>query len=305
VPDAWAAFLAQCQSTAAARPDPADAIMLYQMIVGAWPPDLDQEDEAGRAAFAERLAGWQQKALREAKLRTDWTAPNASYETTARNFLFRLFARDSAFLPIAHSFIDLIAPAGAVNGLAQTVLKMTVPGMPDFFQGTEFWDFSLVDPDNRRPVDYASRLDALAAAAPPVEYGKTWRSGRVKQAVIHRVLGFRQRSPALFAQGDYSPLPVKGKLEGLIVAFTRSLAGSIMIVVVPRLAHQLLAADGGIMLDKQHLRGSALALPEQLHGRRFRSVLSDADPTPAGPELPLQSLLGDFPVAVYHAVDSA
>jgi (1->4)-alpha-D-glucan 1-alpha-D-glucosylmutase len=305
VPDAWAALLAQCQAMAATQLDPADAIMLYQMIVGAWPPDLDRADGTGCRAFAERLAEWQQKALREAKLRTDWTAPNVSYETTARDFLFSLFAPDGAFPPIAHSFIDLIAPAGAVNGLAQTVLKMTVPGLPDFFQGTEFWDFSLVDPDNRRPVDYAARLEALAAGAAPVAHRKTWRDGRVKQAVIHRVLAFRRQHPALFAHGDYSPLPVKGPIAERIVAFTRSLAGSVLIVAVPRLAHRLLAADGSIMLDPQHLRGSALALPEQLHGRQFRSLLSDAGAMAARPELPLESLLGDFPVAVYQAVDSA
>ena len=151
------------------RPDPADRIMLYQMIVGAWPPHLDPSDEAGCRAFAERLAVWQQKALREAKLRTDWTSPNETYETTAANFLFDLFAPNGGFLPVAQSFIDTIAPAGAVNGLAQAMLKMTVPGMPDFFQGTEFWDFSLVDPDNRRPVDYAARRGRPAANA-------TWRN---------------------------------------------------------------------------------------------------------------------------------
>ena len=133
--------------------------MLYQMIVGAWPPELDASDEAGCHAFAERLAGWQQKALREAKLRTNWTAPNEEYEAIARNFLFNVFSRQGAFLSLAQSFTDMIAPTGAVNGLAQVVLKMTVPGMPDFFQGTDFWDFSLVDPDNRRPVDYDSRRE--------------------------------------------------------------------------------------------------------------------------------------------------
>jgi len=310
VPDAWAALLTQCQAltaqaAAATRPDPADEIMLYQMIVGAWPPALNPSDEAGCKAFAERLAGWQQKALREAKLRTDWTAPNEQYETTARDFLFSLVARGSRFLPIAHSFIDLISPAGAVNGLVQTVLKMTVPGMPDFFQGTEFWDFSLVDPDNRRPVDYRARLDALAAGAAPVECLGCWRDGRVKQAIIHRVLGLRRRVPDLFAQGDYSPLPVKGPLEGHVVAFTRSLGRSVIIVVVPRLAHRLLPGDGGIMLDPHRLRGSALSLPEQLHGLQFRSLLANGSAAAAPPELALESLLGDFPMAVYHAVDSA
>ena len=110
---------------------------------------------------SQKTVGWQQKALREAKLRTNWTSPDEEYEAVARNFLFGLISRQGAFLRLARSFIDMIASAGAVNGLAQTVLKMTVPGMPDFFQGTEFWDFSLVDPDNRRPVDYGARREAF------------------------------------------------------------------------------------------------------------------------------------------------
>src|SRR6202042_1326156 len=115
-------------------------------------------------------------------LHTDWTTPNENYETTARNFLFSLLSPKGGFLPIAQAFIDLIAPAGALNGLAQTVLKMTVPGMPDFFQGTEFWDFSLVDPDNRRPVDYAARREALAMGAEPADCLTSWRDGRIKQS---------------------------------------------------------------------------------------------------------------------------
>ncbi len=231
--------------------------------------------------------------MREAKLRTDWTAPNEKYETTARKFLDSLFAPDGLFLPIARTFIDLIAPAGAVNGLAQAVLKMTVPGVPDFFQGTEFWDFSLVDPDNRRPVDYAARQASLAAGLEPAQCLPAWRDGRIKQAVIHRILDFRRRQPDLFARGDYCPLPLKGALEQHIVAFARSLGRSVVIVVVPRLPHRLLSAGNAISFDPGNLRGSTLLLPEQLRGLQLRSLLSngarrvehpasDNSPGPAG-----------------------
>jgi len=300
VPDEWAAFLAQCRALEAKRPDPADEIMLYQMIIGAWPLELDFSDDAGCNALAERLAAWQQKALREAKLRTDWTTPNETYEATARNFLFGLLSSDGDFLPVVRSFIDLIAPAGALNGLAQLLLKMTAPGMPDFFQGTEFWDFSLVDPDNRRPVDYGSRQAALAGEAGTVKCLTSWRDGRIKQAVIHQVLGLRLQTPDLFARGDYSPLPVKGALEEHIVAFSRSLGNSVMIVVVPRLTHRLLPADGRLLLEPHHLRGSTLSLPEQLHGIQLRSLL-DGDSVTGQPELPLQAMLTDFPMAVLYA----
>jgi (1->4)-alpha-D-glucan 1-alpha-D-glucosylmutase len=287
------------------RPDPADEIMLYQMIVGAWPTKLDPSDADGCQAYADRLAGWQQKALREAKLRTDWTAPNEDYETLSRNFLTGLFARESAFLPLARSFVDRIAPAGAVNGLVQTVLKTTVPGMPDFFQGTEFWDFSLVDPDNRRPVDYAARQTALATHADPVECLATWRSGQIKQVVIQKLLGLRRRVPQLFARGDYSPMPVAGAFEDRFIAFTRTYGGSVLIVVVPRLVLPLLRNDDGITLDPHNIDRNTLSFPEQLHGRAFESLLTKGQTITAQSSVPVHSLLADFPLAVLYAIDSA
>jgi malto-oligosyltrehalose synthase len=305
IPDDWAAFLAQCRALDAVRPDPADEIMLYQMIVGAWPLQLDPSDPSEYKAFAERLAAWQQKALREAKLRTDWTAPNEPYEATARSFLFSLFSPDGEFLPLARSLIDRIAPAGAVNGLAQALLKMTVPGMPDFFQGTEFWDFSLVDPDNRRPVDYGARRQALAVNSDPAECQASWRDGRIKQAIIHKVLDLRRRVPDLFAQGDYSPLPVRGPLEQHVIAFARGYGRSVLIVVVPRLTRELLLPEDRLALDPRHLSDCAVSLPEQLHRIEFQPLLFGNSRVAGAPELPLRSLLGDFPVAVLSAVDSA
>jgi (1->4)-alpha-D-glucan 1-alpha-D-glucosylmutase len=302
IPNEWSVFLSQCRSIEAAKPDPADEMMLYQMIVGAWPPDLLPTDEAGCREFAERLAGWQQKALREAKLRTDWNAPNTSYEKTARDFLFGLFSPHGDFLPLAQSFINTIAPAGAVNGLAQMVLKMTVPGMPDFFQGTEYWDFSLVDPDNRRPVDYDARCKALADCIEPSDCQVVWRDGRIKQAVMRKVLDLRRRAPNLFARGDYSPLPVTGAMQERVIAFTRSLGRSALIVVVPRLAHRLLQDADRISINPHYLHDGTLSLPEQLHGMQFRSLLSGDRPMTGRTELPLVSLLGDFPMAVLHAI---
>jgi (1->4)-alpha-D-glucan 1-alpha-D-glucosylmutase len=305
VPDQWAAFLAQCRALDGQRPDPADEIMLYQMIVGAWPPLLDPSDATGCRAFAERLAGWQQKALREAKLRSDWTQPNEAYETTARDFLFSRFAPRGRFLLLARSFVDLIAPCGAVNGLAQTALKLTVPGMPDFFQGTEFWDFSLVDPDNRRAVDYPARRAALAGQAVPVSKLASWRDGRIKQTIIHALLGLRQQAPDLFARGDYRPLSVTGTLENHVVGFTRRLGGSVLVVVVPRLTYRLLRSGDRIELDPKRLQDGSLALPDDLRGVRLRPLLSAGPEITAAPQLPLDRLLSGLPLAVMHAVASA
>src|SRR5207302_6297461 len=118
-------------------PTPGDVAILLQMIIGAWPPNLSVEDRNGLAVFAERLVGWQLKALREAKLATDWTAPNEAYEAAASNFLLRLLAGEPIdLLTDIAAFARRIAPAGAINGLAQTLLKLTAPGVPDIYQGT-------------------------------------------------------------------------------------------------------------------------------------------------------------------------
>ena len=126
-----------------------------------------------------------------------------------------------------------------MNGLAQTLLKLTVPGVPDFYQGTEFWDQSLVDPDNRRPVDFARRTAGLDAS-PMEDLAKTWRSGRIKQALIVQTLALRRSKPKLFADGSYEALEVRGKCADHVVAFVRRLGADAAVTVVPRIASALL-----------------------------------------------------------------
>ena len=193
-----------------AAPGMSAQLMLYQTLVGAWPLGLAPEDEAGVAAFLDRVAAWQEKALREAKRRTEWAVPNAEYEAACRDFITAIMAPDRASHMRAEiaAFAARIAPAGAINGLSQALLRCTAPGVPDLYQGTEFWDFSLVDPDNRRPVDWAARRAALDAAVPAARLLEHWQDGRVKQAVIAGALALRAARPALFAEGDY--LPVSG-----------------------------------------------------------------------------------------------
>jgi (1->4)-alpha-D-glucan 1-alpha-D-glucosylmutase len=175
--------------------DPGDAYMLHQMIVGAWPLDLSPNDAEGLAAFSDRLADWQRKALREAKLRTSWTVPDETYEAACEAYLRTLLTgEDDRYRRGCAEFVATIAPAGVANSLVQTGLRLTLPGAPDLFQGAEFWDFSLVDPDNRRPVDYAARWAALEAQRPP----PSWRDGAYKQALIARLLGDRRAHPDLF-----------------------------------------------------------------------------------------------------------
>jgi malto-oligosyltrehalose synthase len=244
-----------------AMPSTGDITMLLQMIVGAWPLDLVIGDDAGRAAFTQRLAGWQEKALREAKLATDWTSPNEAYESAARELLVALVERRDLpdLLDDIVAFTKRISPAGAVNGLAQVLLKLTAPGVPDLYQGTDYWDFSLVDPDNRRPVDFAARAASLGSIDMEASLAD-WRNGHVKQAVTAHALALRRRYPTLFAEGSHEPIEVTGALANHLVAFARRLDSGIAITVVPRFPHALLGDDDRITFDPSAWKGSALTL---------------------------------------------
>ena len=215
--------------------DAGDEYQLYQALVGAWPLSLQADDRDGLAAFAERICGWREKSLREAKLRTSWADPDAAFEAANRDFVRVLLApeRSAAFLRSLSAFVSRIAPAGALNGLVQTVLRCTAPGIPDLYQGAEGWDFSLVDPDNRRPVDYARLQTMLAADGHPPATLATWQDGSVKQAVIARLLALRAQMPDLFARGDYTPLEVRGAEAGRVLAFTRQAGARKLLVAVP------------------------------------------------------------------------
>ncbi|HEY3599758.1 MAG TPA: malto-oligosyltrehalose synthase, partial [Paraburkholderia sp.] len=203
-------------------PGAAAEAMLYQTLVGCWPPDLAPGDEAGIAAWAERVAQWQLKALREAKLRTTWLAPDEPYENACRAFLFDILApqRRDGFLRELCEFVARIGRAGTVNSLQQTILRLASPGVPDLYQGTELWDFSLVDPDNRRPVDFAQRA-AWLVEKPPSDFLAGWRNGRVKLAIVQRMLALRTHLPELLSHGSYVPLTVQGVHAQRAIAFAR------------------------------------------------------------------------------------
>ena len=214
-----------------------DAYQLYQMIAGAWPADLAPDDVRGLAQFAERLLGWREKSLREAKLATSWTEPNPEFETANTDFLRAILdpSRARTFLMRMSAFVERIAPAGAMNGLVQTLLRCTAPGVPDLYQGTEFWDLSFVDPDNRRPVDYAARMDSLrqSAASPPSVV--QWQSGELKQWLIARLLALREAETGCFDHGEYVPVSARGPRAANVIAFLRRHSGRTVLVAAPRL----------------------------------------------------------------------
>jgi len=275
---------------AADGPNPADEIMLYQTLVAAWPLGLTADNTTGLADFADRVATWQTKSLREAKLVSEWAAPNETYEAAYRQFLTDTLDPSRPVLPEIIAFAERIGPAGAINGLAQTLLRLTSPGVPDLYQGTEYWDQSLVDPDNRRPVDFPARAASLAAARPPAALLADWRTGAVKQAIIARALALRARNPALFAKGDYIKLDAEGPAADHILAFARTHKRRTTITAVTRLAANLVADTPN--LPPEAWADTTLTLP----GFDWIDVLNGG--TITKDSLPIAALFATLPVAL-------
>ncbi|HVU18133.1 MAG TPA: malto-oligosyltrehalose synthase [Candidatus Didemnitutus sp.] len=242
--------------------------LLYQTLVGAWPID------------EERAWNYLRKAIREAKIMTSWREPNESYETTVQEFLMSAF-RTPAFLASLEKFVDALLLPGRLNGLAQTLIKLTAPGVPDLYQGSELWDLSLVDPDNRRPVDFDGREQLLQKlrTMSPGNVLEDWNSGAPKMWLIQRALELRHRQPKWFGRGaSYQPVTARGARVAHVLAFLR--AGSVL-TLVPRFSHSL-RGDWG---------DTSVTLP----AGRWRSALGGAE---AAGEVSVGTLLKDFPVAL-------
>jgi (1->4)-alpha-D-glucan 1-alpha-D-glucosylmutase len=226
-------------------PDREAEYLLYQTLLGAWPlhglPDAPQHTE-----FVNRIQDYMQKALHEAKVRTSWINPNTAYDGAVRGFVARVLRRapDNMFLSDIENFSAGISGPGLWNSLAQTVLKLTCPGVPDIYQGNELWDFSLVDPDNRRPVDYVHRRRLLAELPIKSEEGRdAWlveaarnlTDGRLKLFITSVIGRFRREHTNVFEQGTYISLEAAGELRDHVVSFARSIEGQTIVVAVGRL----------------------------------------------------------------------
>ncbi|KPF66280.1 hypothetical protein IP69_15570 [Bosea sp. AAP35] len=246
--------------------DPADEYMFLQMLVGAWPLGLRVDDAAGLDHFAVRLGDWWRKALREAKLHSSWAEPDGSYEDQALQFAADVVnpARSGRLLHEVAAFVERLERPGVLNSLVQTALRCTVPGIPDTYQGTEFWDFSLVDPDNRRPVDFGARKIALAQHLSLDLLAESWRDGRIKQALLRKLLRFRLSQPALFAQGGYEPVEVVGPRADNLMAFLRRHDDAGMLVVVARCCSQGLSQTGGLVPEADWWGDTRVILPAGL-----------------------------------------
>ncbi|MFW7340985.1 malto-oligosyltrehalose synthase [Pollutimonas sp. H1-120] len=314
IPDAWATACHRWMHWSGTARVPgstaglAQRYMLFQTMVGAWPIDLDADDEAGVGRYVQRLREWQIKAMREAKQDSSWFKPNLAREEAALEFLDSLLpgkAQHGLLCDIA-GFAARLAPAGAVNSLAQLVLRTMSPGVPDLYQGTEFWDFSLVDPDNRRPVDYARRHAALQALnGGPSDICAMlpdWKTGRIKQALLARLLEVRRQFSQVFSSGKYIPLPVQGARHAHVLAFMLCSGERHVFVLAPRLVSggvDMASGRGLPAIAPDFWEETALVLPRRYLGAALRDVLRGTAAY-GGPDgtLRLAGVLSGLPVAV-------
>jgi (1->4)-alpha-D-glucan 1-alpha-D-glucosylmutase len=266
-------------------PSAAFEYMLYQALVGAWP--LTERDEA----FLERMQAYALKAAREGKQETSWLNPNAAYEAGLRTFLARILdpTLSTEFLNSLRSFTQRTSVLGALNSLSQITLKATMPGVPDFYQGTEFWDFSLVDPDNRRPVDFAVRASALAALETPewASLAENWTDGRIKLGWTRHLLKLRAELAGVFAHGDYQPLEVIGPHRDHVIAFARRHGGDAAVVAVGKSLSPL-TQGGRVWPDAKAYDGAIVTNGYSLDGI-------------SGNELPLADAFKHLPATVLKA----
>jgi (1->4)-alpha-D-glucan 1-alpha-D-glucosylmutase len=294
----------------APAPSRNDEYLVYQTLVGSWPLALKDAIEPGPELelYTERLTAYVVKALREAKEHSSWTQPNADYEEAATSFVRRILdaRRPNLFLADFLPFQRRIADLAMVTGLAQTVLKLTIPGVPDIYQGTELWDLSLVDPDNRRAVDYGTRQRGLAANESIDDLRATWPDGRIKQRVIGTLLRHRRAHRALYADGAYEPVTPVGARAEHILAFRRRSNGSALLVLVPVLFGRLI--DGRLIDGMSQPTGAAIWQNTSIRvdpNRRWRDLFTgdiiEAEVQGADGALRVADALARLPIACLEA----
>jgi len=290
-----------------------DEYLLYQTLIGAWP--LDDLDDAGLAAFRERITAYMLKAVREAKVQTSWINPDAAYEEAVDELVAKLLGRPehNAFLANFLPFQRRIARYGLLGGLAQLLLKLTSPGVPDIYQGSELWELHLVDPDNRGAVDYARRADLLRELESLAEGGvdlsqrvrgliENLADGRAKLYVTWRILTWRRRHPDLFAAGEYLPLAVEGSQAEHVCAFARRCGETVAVVAAPRWLARLAGDREGLPLGDAVWSDAWVAAPEGTGADGYTNVLTGervvAQPREIGRCFAAADLFRHFPGAV-------
>ena len=290
-------------------PTPNDEYLLYQTLVGAWP--TGEHAEHPSESFVARIRDYMLKAVREAKEKTSWANQNQAYEAAVTKFTDGIFSSPEFcddFVP----FQRRVSHFGMLNSISQALIKLTVPGVPDTYQGNELWEFNLVDPDNRRAVDYKVRrrilqdfrkfrgksCDELAPFAR--QLASNMDDGRIKLYLIWKVLNLRRQRPELFQRGEYSPLEVTGERAKHLFAFARRYEAEIIIVAVPRLCSQLLEGEPRTPCGEQIWRDTKIEVPSE--ATRFRNLFTGEllPPTEHGAYF-VKHLFNNFPVGLFVA----
>jgi len=263
-------------------PDAGEEYLLYQTLVGTWP--LLEMNAEQHAEYVKRIQAYMEKALHEAKTHSSWISPNAAYDKAIFDFVERLLERsgDNAFLEDLRQFQAPIAKAGMWNSLSQLLVKVASPGVPDFYQGSELWNFHLVDPDNRQPVDYEMRSQMARKLQSEGEKDQaallarlTNRpcDGAIKLFLTSRALRFRREQLELFAEGSYLPLAAKGSRSNHVIAFARVFEGRTVLALASRF-YVRLCNSHGVPWGEQTWGNTTVVLPKKIAAAGFRDIFS-------------------------------
>jgi (1->4)-alpha-D-glucan 1-alpha-D-glucosylmutase len=299
-------------------PSENDEYLFYQTLIGAWPLELhsaETPDAEILRDFRERMTAYMLKAVREAKSHTSWINCDTAYETGLSTFVERVLdgERRNPFLIDFQQFHRRIAELGMLNGLAQTVLKLTVPGVPDIYQGSELWDLNLVDPDNRRAVNFVERERMIGRLAEMLQSGSNiacsqllehWPDGMVKLFVVWRLLSLRRQHPEVFQEGDYVPLEAVGMRADNLLAFARTGATRTLLVCVPRLLARIASPSAPYAAGDDVWADTFLAVSEDLAETAWRNVFTGETLEPAATyedrQIPAALVLRTFPAGVFE-----
>jgi (1->4)-alpha-D-glucan 1-alpha-D-glucosylmutase len=322
IPGEWRAALSRWSRRNSAKktavdgqpaPDRNDEYLFYQSLIGAWPSAADSKEAFD--SFRERISGYMLKAVQEAKVHTSWVNPNEEYITAIQKFIAAAVASpgENPFLDDIRDFQRRIAYFGYWNSLAQVLLKLTSPGVPDMYQGGELWDLNLVDPDNRWPVDFEHRQTLLRSLLDQIRLGeknqlllarelmKTPWDPQIKLFVVAQTLRFRRQHPNVFWRGDYISLEGTGEKKDFFVSFARYLGRKAVMVVIPRLVVGLMAGVEKPPVGKAVWKDTKVELPARL-GTGFQNVFTGVSgvATREGGKffLPLAEGMSDFPIAL-------
>ena len=282
----------------AEAPDADEEYLLYQALLGTWRIAANGTPEQNVGAeYIERIQAYMTKALNEAKLNTSWIQPNEEWLAATRDFVAKIFepSAKNKFLPAFRPVAEEIARYGAINSLSQTLLKLASPGVPDIYQGNETWDFSLVDPDNRRPVDYKLRAEMLSclSSKKPEELLQNWPDGRIKMFLTQQTLRFRNEHVHLFQRGNYLPLRTSGEFADCCLCFARQLDRQSIIVIVPRLSSRI-----GFPPIGDRWKDTVIELPENVSLERGREVFTGRELSIQNRQVCLTDAMSILPFAI-------